>query len=276
MGLLDILFLQPDTGRKTRRRSRRNPFALFKASEILFGQLLRLFSVKMARYGQDYVLSCIKPAKKSRHIFPGKMGDHVFSSGNEVTQRMILPGFHLQMFMDQVFRRIFIQVDLVGYHAQFLFQVFCVKPGPEDHIAQDIQRIFEIDVQSFRVIAGTILACKRVHIAAQGRHLIGQRFRAPAFRSFKQHMLDHVGHAVVFFCLVHGSGPDPYAHGNRPVKGKFLHDQFDLVFKCFFVDHPIAPFFNLQKLYTILPGRQSPHLKKELSFQRESCIINEL
>ena len=142
-----------------------------------------------------------------------------------------------EQLIDEILRRILGHGDLLQDDAALLLQILRIEGGVQQHVAQQVERLFKVLVDDLGVIAGALLGGKRVHLAADRVHLFGDLHGAALLCALEEHVLDEVRQAVFPARLKHRSRADPQPHADGAEMRDFFGDHAKAVGQRKFVVH---------------------------------------
>ena len=134
--------------------------------------------------------------------------------------------------MHLIIRCILIHLDFLYNDFPFFGDLLIGKTAVQKHIGQHIHSKGKILGQRLNVIAGVLLAGKRIELPAHSIHLAGDLFGGAPFCSLKQHVLDKMGNTPLLFCLVAGTHTDPEAHRHKLYMIYCFRDDTNSVIQC--------------------------------------------
>ena len=210
MHLLDVLFARQHARRRAfhRRGDVRLPLRVPAAQQPL-RHLAKRRHVELTRNRQNGVIRAIVLFLEHQQRLAADGSNLLMRAENRARQRMLAEIRLRQQIIHQILRRVLAHSNFLQNNAALLLKLRLVHARVEQHIAEQIHRPRQMLGDHLRVVAGTFLGGKRIHLSAQRIHLHGDVLRRAALRALEQDVLDEVRKAVLLRAFIHGSRADP-------------------------------------------------------------------
>ena len=204
--------------------------------------------------GQNFIhLTLGKAACQCRHHIAGTVvgamplaqgipchgGQGGLRAQNGASQSAALIDRSGQALGHQILRGVLVHSDLFQNDPSFGLYVGLIEVGVEEHIAQNIQCLRQVPIQTAGVKAGVFFGGVGVDLAADGIHVFGQLGSSAALSALEKHMLNKVGRTVFLWGFVAGACPDKKAQSGGTGAGDCLGEQAGTVFQFDLLIHGI-------------------------------------